>query len=500
MNYVLGALASLASPLCMALMFAGVISGIIFGAIPGLGGGILTVLVLPLTYKLDPVVSIAFLCAIYIGGTSGSYIGSVLMGIPGDVASVSTVYDGYEFTKKGDPVRALSACTVANFIGTVPSMLVCMVACPVISAIAIKMGPWEFFALSFCAISLIIALSRENIFKGLMAAGIALLIKCMGLAPVCGTPRFTFGSYYLSGGIPLTSMFLGVFAGSTILLEYGKNAKADTSKIVKVSRFRWPGKDLAGNVFNIIRSWAIGLLIGILPGMGSGLSNVVAYAAAKSSSKHPEEFGKGCIDGVIAPEVANNASVGGALIPFISLGIPGDGSTALLLGALTVQGVITGPLMIRNYPSVVYMIYLACMVGALMVLIFEVIGMPIFPSILKIPYHYLYPIITVLVFLGAYVSSGNLFAIILTLAMMGIGVFMAWAGLPTTPFILTYVLGELLETNFRRAMSYSRNGFASFFTRPASCVLLVVAFAFIFYTLFGGKIKAALGKRKDKES
>ena len=495
-GYILEAMGQLASPLCMALMFAGVISGIIFGAIPGLGGGILTVLVLPLTYKLNPVVSIAFLCAIYIGGTSGSYIGSVLMGIPGDVASVSTVYDGYEFTKKGDPVRALSACTVANFIGTVPSMIVCMIACPVISAIAIKMGPWEFFALSFCAISLIVALSKENIFKGLMAAGIALLIKCMGLAPVCGTPRFTFGSYYLAGGVPLTSMFLGVFAGSTILLEFGKNAKADTSKIVKVSRFRWPGKDLASNVVNIIRSWLIGLLIGILPGMGSGLSNVVAYASAKSSSKHPEEFGKGCIDGVIAPEVANNASVGGALIPFISLGIPGDGSTALLLGALTVQGVVTGPLMIRNYPSIVYMIYLACMVGALMVLVFEIVGMPIFPSILKIPYHYLYPIITVLVFLGAYVSQGNLFALILCLIMMGIGVFMAWAGLPTTPFILTYVLGELLETNFRRAMSYSRNGFASFFTRPASCVLLVIAIAFILYNLLGDPIKRALGKKK----
>ena len=496
MNFVLEALASLVSPLCLSLMFAGVISGIVFGAIPGLGGGILTVLVLPLTYKLDPVVSIAFLCAIYIGGTSGSYIGSVLMGIPGDVASVSTVYDGYEFTKKGDPVRALSACTVANFIGTIPSMLVCMVACPVISAVAIKLGPWEFFALSFCAISLIVALSKENIFKGLMAAGIALLIKCMGLAPVCGTPRFTFDNYYLSGGIPMVCMFLGVFAGSTILLEYGSNAKADTSKLVKVSRFRWPGKDLASNVLNIIRSWAIGLVIGILPGMGSGLSNVVAYASAKSSSKHPEEFGKGCIDGVIAPEVANNASVGGALIPFISLGIPGDGSTALLLGALPVQGVVTGPLMIRNYPSVVYMIYLACMVGALMVLIFQILGMPIFPSILKIPYHYLYPVITVLVFLGAFVSQGNLFALVLTLVMMLIGVFMAWAGLPTTPFILTYVLGELLETNFRRAMSYSRNGFASFFTRPASCVMLVIAIGFILYNLFSPAIKAAIAKKK----
>jgi putative tricarboxylic transport membrane protein len=483
MTYVLQAAQALISPMCLALVFVGMAVGVIFGAIPGLGGGLLTVLVLPLTYKLSPVVSIAFLCAIYIGGTSGSFIGSVLMGIPGDVASVSTVFDGYEFTKKGDPVRALSACTVANFLGTVPSMIVCMIACPVISAIAIKLGPWEFFALGFCAISLIVSLSKQNLFKGLMAAAIALLIKCIGMAPVCGTQRFTFGNYYLAGGINLSSMMLGVFAGSTILLEYARNAKTDTSKIVKVSKFRWPGKDLLANVGNIIRSWFIGLVIGILPGMGSGLSNVVAYAQAKSTSKHPEEFGKGCIDGVIAPEVANNASVGGALIPFISLGIPGDGSTAILLGALTVQGVVTGPLMIRNYPTVVYMIYLSCIFAACLVLLLEIVGMPIFPSMLKIPYHYLYPAIIVLIFLGAYVSSGNLFAVITCITMMLIGLFMSWADLPTTPFILAFVLGDLLETNLRRAMSYSKTGWISFFTRPVSCVLIVAAIASIVWSL-----------------
>lgn len=495
MTYVLQALHSLMNPLCLLLVFVGMATGVVFGAIPGLGGGLLTVLVLPLTYKLDPVVSIAFLCAIYIGGTSGSFIGSVLMGIPGDVASVSTCYDGYEFTKKGDPVRALSACTVANFLGTVPSMLVCMVACPVISAIAIKLGPWEFFALGFCAITLIVSLSKQNLFKGLMAAGIALLIKCIGMAPVCGTQRFTFGNYYLAGGIALTSLFLGVFAGSTLLLEYAHDSKAETSKLVKVSRFRWPGADLARNIVNILRSWIIGLVIGILPGMGSGLSNVVAYASAKSSSKHPEEFGKGCIDGVIAPEVANNASVGGALIPFISLGIPGDGSTALLLGALTVQGVVTGPLMIRNYPTVVYMIYLSCIFAACCVLIFEIIGMPIFPSMLKIPYHYLYPAIIVLVFLGAYVSTGNIFAVITCIIMMLIGLFMSWGDLPTTPFILAFVLGDLLETNLRRAMSYSSDGWITFFTRPVSCILIIVAVVSVIWNFAGPYIKKKLSRQ-----
>ncbi len=494
LEYFTEAFSSLFTPYCLALVFIGIIVGVIFGAIPGLGGGLITILVLPMTYKMGPVVAIAFLCAIYVGGTSGSYIGSVLMGIPGDVASISTVTDGYQFTKKGDPVRALSACTVANFIGTVPSMIVCMIACPFIASLAVKLGPWEFFALAMCALAMIVSLSRGQLFKGIMAAALGILTKCIGMAPVCGTPRFTFGTYYLAGGISLSCMMLGVFATATLLVDYAKGDRATLGNNVKVSRFRWPGKDLKNNIGNIIRSWFIGLVIGFLPGMGSGLSNVVAYAQAKSSSKHPEEFGKGCIDGVIAPEVANNASVGGALIPFIALGIPGDGSTALLLGALTVQGVVTGPLMIRNYPSVVYMIYLACLFSAVCVLFFEVVGMPIFPAMLKIPYHFLYPCIMLLIMVGAYTSSNNMFAVICCIGMSFIGVFMRWADLPTTPFMLSFVLGDLLETNLRRALSYSKNGWASFFTRPISCILLIIAALMIIVPI----IRMIMDSRKEK--
>ena len=266
-------------------------------------------------------------------------------------------------------------------------------------------------------------------------------------------------------------------------MEYARDEKAAASELVKVSRFRWPGRNLYNNVKNIIQSWCIGAVIGFLPGMGLALSNVVAYAKAKSSSRHPEEFGQGCIDGVIAPEVANNASIGGALVPMIALGIPGDGSTALLLGALTVQGVVAGPLMLKNYTNIVYMIYLSCIFATTCVLIFEIVGMPVFPSLLKIPYHYLYPVILVLVFLGAYISTGNIFAVIRTVGMAFICVFMSWADLPPTPFILAYVLEETLETNLGRALSYSTNGWMSFFTRPASCIFIVVAVASIVMTL-----------------
>lgn len=493
MSVFLSVLQTLVTLECLLLVFMGIMIGIIMGAIPGLGGGLAVTLVLPLTYTMSPVIAIAFLCAIYVGGTSGSFIGSVLMGIPGDVCSVATVYDGYQFTKKGDPVRALSACVVANYLGTVPSLIFAMICCPLLANIAVKLGPWEYFGLGFCAITLIISLSRNNMCKGLAAAGLGLMIKCIGTAPICGTQRFAGGNYYLTGGIGLSCVMLGIFAGSTILIEYARNEKAEASDLVKVSRFRWPGRDLLNNVKTIVQSWGIGAVIGFLPGMGSALSNIVAYAKAKASSKYPEKFGTGCIDGVIAPEVANNASIGGALVPMIALGIPGDGSTALLLGALTVQGVVAGPLMLKNYTNIVYMIYLSCIFAATCVLIFEIVGMPVFPSLLKIPYHYLYPAILVLVFLGAYISTGNIFAVGCTIAMALVGVFMSWAGLPPTPFILAYVLGETLETNLRRALSYSTNGWMSFFTRPVSCIFIMVALLSVILPY----VKAMIRKNKE---
>ena len=223
--------------------------------------------------------------------------------------------------KKGEAVRALSAGCTANFIGTTPSVLVAMLACPVIASIAITLGPWEYFALGLCAITMVVTLSKDNIFKGFISAAIGLTLSCVGMAPVDACERFTFGTYFLKGGFSLTYVMLGVFAASTILIDFGKgqsHVKIDH----KVGRFKWPAKDLKDNAFNIIRSWFVGLWIGFLPGMGAALSNVTAYAMAKSASKHPEEFGKGTVEGVFAPETANNASIGGAMIPIVALGIP----------------------------------------------------------------------------------------------------------------------------------------------------------------------------------
>lgn len=476
MGFMTDAMGFLLQPEVLLVCAAGAVAGVVFGAIPGLSGGTLLVLVLPITFGMNSNMAIALLVAIWVGGTSGSFIGSILLGIPGSVGSIATVYDGYEFTKQGDPVRALSVGTVANFLGTLPSLMVALVASQVIAKYAVKLGPWEFFALGMCAIVLVITLSKGNMMKGLIGAALGLLLAMVGNSPICGTPRFTFGSYFLKGGFPLVCIMMGIFAGKIIMMEYARGEKADgKGPKIKIGGFKLKKEDFFSNIKNICVSFFMGLWIGFLPGMGSALSNVVAYATAKNNSKQPEKFGKGCIDGVWAPEVANNASIGGALIPTIALGIPGDSSTALMLGGLIIHGIEAGPLLFRNQPVFVYVIFIAAALAAVFVLAVEIMGMRLFPSLLRVPYHYLYPAIVILCFAGAYISNSNVIILFECVLFSLLGIWMQYAGIPSSPFTLAFVLCSILETNFRRALSYADNGIWSFFTHPVSCVLIVIA-------------------------
>ncbi len=471
---VLQALQTIFTPQILPMIILGAIIGIIFGAIPGLSGTGAMILLMPLTYRMDHSLAIAFLISLWVGGCSGSFIGSILLGIPGEAASIATCYDGHPMALKGEAVRALSAGCVSNFIGTTPSALLAMLACPLIAKIAISLGPWEYFALGVCAISMVVTLSKDNLFKGFLSAAIGILLSCVGLAPVDAAERFTFGTYFLKGGFSLTYVMLGIFAASTILIDYAKNS-SKTKVEQKIGRFKWPAKDMKDNVWNILRSWLVGVWIGFLPGMGAALSNVTAYAMAKSASKHPEEFGKGTVEGVFAPETANNASIGGAMIPMVALGIPGDTASAILLGALMIHGVEAGPLMIKNNAPMVNIMFVTVLVAALIVFVLEIVGMPVYPRILQIPKHYLYPAILLICFLGAFSGEYTIMAILMVLVFAVIGLLMAWGGLPTSPMILSFILGNMLETNLRKAISYSDNGWVSFFQRPVSAALLGVA-------------------------
>jgi putative tricarboxylic transport membrane protein len=324
MEMFVSSLVSLLSPGPFLLVLIASAVGIVLGAIPGLSGGLGVALMLPVTFGMDPHLGLAMLISIWVGSVSGAMVGSILLGIPGS-----------------------------------PS---------VIADLALKLGPWEYFSLGFCAIALVAALSRENVFKGLAAAAIGLMLSSVGFAPIDGFPRFAFGNYYLNGGFDLSSLMLGLFAIKQIVSDYARGQKELPPVDMKnITGFGVSLREYLDNAVNLVRSFFIGLWIGFLPGMGAVLSNMVAYAQAKSSSKHPEKFGQGCVDGVFASEASNNASVGGSLIPMVALGIPGDGTTAILLGGLIIHGIQPGPLLFTNNPDIVFTLFATALFAATLV-------------------------------------------------------------------------------------------------------------------------------------
>lgn len=469
-------MAALFNPLSIIIIFLCTILGIVFGAIPGLSGGLAVSLMLPMTFGMDDGLAFTMMIATWVGGISGGFIAAVLVGIPGAPASIATCYDGYPMSQRGETVRALGLGIVASFFGTFFSCIVATILSPYIAAWAMKLGPWEYFSLCFCAIALVAALSKASLAKGLLGAFLGLLFACVGVAPIDGAYRYTFGNIYMTGGLDMVALMLGIYAVKQIATDYAKGQQELPEVTVKgVSGFGVKLTDLTENLRIIAESFGIGLFIGFLPGMGSGLSNMVAYARAQSIAKHPENFGKGDPGGVWASETSNNASVGGALIPMVALGIPGDAVTALLLSGLMIHGLQPGPLLLTSAPQLVYLIFACTMLSAIFVLVEQFFGMRWFPLLLKLPYHYLYGVILVMCFIGAFTSTNTTFNIAAALFFACVGVGLDILKVPTSPLILAFILAPKLEEYFRKGVSYSKGSYADFFTRPLSLLFLAIA-------------------------
>lgn len=467
-------------PMNLILMFAGTFVGILFGAIPGLSGTMAVMLFMPLTYAMNSGTAIIFLLSLWIGGCSGAFIGSVLLGIPGSASAVSTCWDGHPMAQKGQASKALAIGMTASFVGTFFSALVGGVLAEKVADFAFKMGAWEYASLCLVAMTMVLAISKGNMLKGLVSTCIGLMLASVGFSPIDAELRFTFGNMYLMGGLSMIVVLTGIFAVTHILVTFSKGFTPMPEVDGKgLKGFGLTVKDFAEEAGNIIRSFLIGLGIGFLPGMGSGLSNLVAYSSAKNASKHPEEYGHGAAGGIWAPEVANNASIGGAMIPMAALGIPGDSTTALLIGALTIHGLEMGPMVFKNSGNVVYLMFFTVMVVAVVVLLMQFIGKRWFPYILKVPSHFMYPALLIICLASAYVDSGSLYKCGMMMAFCFIGFLMDWAGLPSSPLILAFILGPTLENNMLKAFQYSGT-WTSFFTRPISCVLMVIAIFCIF--------------------
>lgn len=477
------------SPQIFLLITMGVAVGIVFGAVPGLTAVMAIALCLPLTYGLGPAAGISLLIALFVGATSGGLISAILLKIPGTPASIATTFDGAPMMEKGEGAKALGAGIVFSFIGTVLSIGALMFIAPSLARFALSFGPHEYFAIAVFSLTLIATLSSGSMVKGIFAGVLGFAVSTVGIAPVDGSARFTMGMAELNAGFSILTVLVGMFAVAEVI-KTAESARSPTDPgavpppLMRIKGFGFSLAEFFGQIPNTLRSSAIGIGIGILPGIGAGTSNILSWIAARKMSKTPEEFGKGKLDGVVASESANNAGIGGAMIPLLTLGIPGDAVTAILLGGLMIHGIQPGPMLFITQGPLVYTIFAALLVAAVMMLVLEFWGLRLFVKLLAIPKHILLPIILVLCAVGAFGLASRVFDIWTILAFGILGYAFVKAGIPTAPFIIGFILGPMAETNLRRGLQLSRGDFTGFLTNPISATFLALAALSIALTLW----------------
>ena len=490
------ALVSVCQPMSLLLMIAGVAIGIVFGSIPGLSASMAVALMLPLTFSMSSTLGMNVLVAVYIGGISGGLISAILLNMPGTASSIATTFDGYPMAQKGEAMKALGVGIVFSFLGSLFSFFILSFCAPMLADIALQFSAAENFGICFFALTMVAILSSGNMVKGLLAGMFGLVFSMVGMAPIDGTARFTFGSTNLMAGFSTITTLIGIFAVADILVSAEEmNAKGvQTIPIKKVKGFGFSMKEFISWLPAALRAALIGTGIGILPGIGGSTSGMLAYVTAKNMSKHPETFGQGNPEGIVATETANNATIGGALIPLLVLGIPGDGVTAMMLGGFLIHGLSAGPLLFVKNADVVYGIFAACMVCDLIMLVVEWTCIKAFVQILKVPKHILMPLILVLCAVGAYATNNRIFDVQSIMIFGIVGYLYHKFKLPTTPFVLCFLVGSMTETYLRRGiMSYK--SFGAFFTRPIFDVFFFVAVGILVWSVFK-EVKQALAAKK----
>lgn len=477
---------SVMNPTTLLIILVGVIVGIIFGSIPGLTSTMAVALCLPITFGMSPLNGIAMLIALYVGGTSGGLISAILLKIPGTPSSVATTFDGAPMAERGEGGRALGIGIFYSFLGTILSMIALFFIAPPLAKVALKFGPIETFSICLFALTMIAAMISDNPFKAVMAGTFGVAISLFGISDVTGSARFTFGFSELENGFSQLPVMIGLFATGEILTSAAEGIKAKEGTILsyKIKGFGFTFQEFKDHFVNFIRSALIGIGIGILPGIGGATSNIVAYSVAKQQSKHPEKFGTGCMDGIIASETSNNASIGGALIPLLTLGIPGDTVTAIILGGLMLHGIIPGPLLFQNSGDLVYGLFAALMVATVMMLVVEYGGIRAFVKILDVPKYILFPVIFVLCVVGTYGTNHSMFDVWTSLVFGVIGYFMSKYKYPQAPLILGLVLGKEIEQNLIRGMQYTDGHFLRFFKSPIAAVFLGISIAVLAWAVF----------------
>ena len=477
------------------LCFLGCVMGTLVGVLPGLGPVAAISILLPSTYHMSPVSAIIMLAGIYYGAMYGGSTTSILVNIPGESASVITCLDGYQMARQGRAGAALGISAFGSFIaGTIATVLI-MFAAPPLARIALVFGPPEYFSLMILGLAMLIYLATASMLKALIMACLGVVLGTIGTDPIHGVERFTFGSYTLMDGVGLVPVLMGLFGISEVLLTVEQSTQVDVYK-TRIGKLLPTLEDWGKSIKPILRGTFIGFFIGILPGGTAVVSSFSAYIVEKKLSKHPEKFGTGMIEGVAAPEAANNSASQGSFIPLLTLGIPSNVVMAVLLGALLIQGVTPGPLLIKKYPEIFWGVIGSMYMGNFMLLLLNLPLIGIWVKLLKVPYAILFPMILFFCLLGVYTVNNSYVEIIIMIIFGGIGYLMKKFGYEGAPLVLAFVLSPMLENAFRQSLIMSAGGFGIFFSRPISLGLLLVTFVLLLLPLIPGLKKIPKGERQ----
>lgn len=461
----------------------GLAAGVVFGAIPGLTATTGICMLLPITFGMDTVPAMLLLLGLYCGGVYGGSITAVLIRTPGTVGAAMTVLDGHPMAVKGHPGKALDTALKASTYGGLLSAVILLFAAPVIAQFAIKFASAEKFALAVFGIVVVSSLNMKNQFKGLISAFLGILVSCIGTDPIEGLSRLTFGSTRMLSGINTIPVLIGIFAITEILNKVHAKDEETVKPEKGFNKEHMTWKEFKSCFTDMTKSAVIGAFIGAVPGTGTGTAATLCYAEAQRSSKTPELFGTGHINGLAAPEAGNNGVTGAALIPTLTLGIPGDTSTAVLLGALAMQGITPGPAVFERQPVLMYTIMLAMFVINVFMFLQGRLFIKAFVNVVKIPAALLNAIIIAMCTIGAYSVNNSIFDVFVMITFAAIGYLMNRVDMPTTPLLMGVILGSMAESNLRRVLAMSNGSWLPLFTKPMSCIILVISILLVLVPL-----------------
>jgi len=469
--------------------FLGVLMGTLVGVLPGVGPTATIALLLPATLKLNPVSAIIMLSGICYGAMYGGSTTSILLNIPGEASSVVTCLDGYQMARQGRGGPALGMAAFGSFIAGTFSIIGLVVLAPTLADFALKFGPPEYFTLMIMGLTVVTYLARKSMAKALIMTAAGIIVGCIGLDPITSATRFTFGENTLYDGLGLAPVIMGLFGISEVLENVGVFVKKEIFE-GKIKGLLPNKNDWKTCALPITRGTLLGFFLGILPGVGTVVPQFLTYTLEKRLSRHPTKFGTGMIEGVASPEAANNAAVGGTFIPLLSLGIPSNAMTAMLLGALMIFGLSPGPLLISSSPDLFWGVIASMYIGNVMLLVLNLPLIPVWVRVLKIPYSYLSAMIILFCLIGAYSLNNNITDVIVLWFFGLVGFFAKKFEYEPAPFVLAFVLGPMIETALRRSLIMSDGSFWIFFQRPISGVFLSITILALAVPLF---IKKRIG-------